>query len=110
MMCGIPCSGKTRRAAMLQEQYAARGRTVCVVNEEALGLCRAVCYKDATAEKNTRGAIKSLVDRSLAKDVVVRCCCAPPPPRRRPAAGHLRLNELCQGIPLRAVLQRARSG
>lgn len=71
MMCGLPSAGKTRRAVQLRDYFEQRGRSVVLINEEALGLDRRACYKDLPAEKNTRGAIKGAVDRALSRDTVV---------------------------------------
>lgn len=71
MMCGLPSSGKTRRAMDFASWLREQGKNVVLINEESLGLDRRKCYKDIPSEKNTRGAFKGAVDRAVAKDVYV---------------------------------------
>jgi protein KTI12 len=72
MMCGLPCSGKTRRATELAAYFEAAGRQVVLINEESLGMKRSQLYCDLSAEKITRGNFKAAVERSVSKDRVVR--------------------------------------
>jgi protein KTI12 len=65
LMCGYPCSGKSRRAQELALALQAQGHTVHLVGEEGLGVERGVAYANSTAEKQVRGGIKSAVDRLL---------------------------------------------
>lgn len=72
MMCGLPCSGKSRRAEELQEYFVKNcGRKVLVVCEDALGIQKNNVYADSQKEKDVRGALKAEVERKLNKDDVV---------------------------------------
>ncbi|TFJ82820.1 hypothetical protein NSK_005895 [Nannochloropsis salina CCMP1776] len=86
-ICGQPASGKTTFAHGLVEYLKKklptpcrpgkgkdeedRGSAVVLVNEEALPVLKAEGYRDATAEKITRGELKSKVDHALNRDTVV---------------------------------------
>ncbi|CAM9904476.1 unnamed protein product [Lampetra planeri] len=82
VMCGLPCSGKTRRAlqlesALLQMQLRAgpsglEGRSVAVVPDTAsVSGGRDLVYGDSSKEKEMRGALKSEVERKINKQDVV---------------------------------------
>ena len=68
LMCGFPSSGKSAAAARLAERVRALGGDVVIVDEPSLHLARNAAYANAHAEKNTRGLLKSTVDRQLYKD------------------------------------------
>ncbi|XP_061414565.1 protein KTI12 homolog [Lethenteron reissneri] len=82
VVCGLPCSGKTRRAlqleaALLQLQLRAgpsglEGRSVAVVPDTAsVSGGRDLVYGDSSKEKEMRGALKSEVERKINKQDVV---------------------------------------
>ncbi|KAM3870493.1 protein KTI12 homolog [Diretmus argenteus] len=72
VMCGYPCSGKTRRAGELKEYFEQNtDRKVDVVGDGALGMDKNSAYADSQSEKNTRGALKAEVERKVNKDDIV---------------------------------------
>ncbi|XP_007235727.3 protein KTI12 homolog [Astyanax mexicanus] len=72
IMCGHPCSGKTRRAQELKDYFTEKtGRKVYTVGDEGLGVDRNSVYADSQSEKNLRGALRSEVERKLNKDDIV---------------------------------------
>ena len=72
VMCGYPCAGKSWRANQLAGALRAQGcERVHVVNETSLGIRRCEGYASASAEKQTRGALKSEVERLLSADTIV---------------------------------------
>ncbi|XP_078541070.1 protein KTI12 homolog [Lissotriton helveticus] len=72
VLCGFPCSGKSRRVRELQEQLSQAGsRKVQVVGDEALGVDRNAVYADSRKEKEVRGALRAEVERKLNKEDVV---------------------------------------
>eukprot|EP00128_Syssomonas_multiformis_P012248 Colp12_sorted_trinity150504_noHs@23840 len=71
LLCGLPSSGKTRRAQQLADYYRNEGRTVDIINEEGLQLQRSQAYSSSHEEKMTRGAIKAGVERKLSKESIV---------------------------------------
>ena len=71
MLCGFPCSGKSRRAQELRAYLESKGKQVVVVGDESEGIDTRTAYLTPKIEKQTRGIIKSAVDRALAKDTVV---------------------------------------
>ena len=72
LLCGIPCSGKTRRAkelvAYLKEHH--EGTRVHLL-EDDLSTSRESCYSDPKTEKMVRAKLKSEVERSLTPETVV---------------------------------------
>lgn len=72
VLCGFPCSGKSRRVRELQERLSQAGsRKVQVVGEESLGVDRNAAYADSRKEKEVRGALRAEVERKLNKEDVV---------------------------------------
>ncbi|XP_067829485.1 protein KTI12 homolog isoform X1 [Heptranchias perlo] len=73
VLCGFPCSGKSRRAAQLSEylRETAAGRKVVEVGDESLGVERNSVYADSRKEKDLRGALKAEVERKINKEDVV---------------------------------------
>ncbi|XP_075438996.1 protein KTI12 homolog isoform X1 [Ascaphus truei] len=71
VMCGFPCSGKSRRAAELQDHLIRSGRKVSIVGDEALGADRNSVYADSRQEREIRGSLRAEVERKLNKDDVV---------------------------------------
>lgn len=72
VVCGLPGSGKSRRADELRRALAAEGRTVSVVDDAAvLGAEDATVYSDSAREKALRGALRAAVERRLSRQDVV---------------------------------------
>ncbi|XP_037538824.1 protein KTI12 homolog [Nematolebias whitei] len=72
VMCGYPCSGKTRRAEELKAHFEKNmERLVHVVGDEALGVDRNGVYSDSQKEKNVRSSLKADVERKVNKDNIV---------------------------------------
>ncbi|KAB1268434.1 Protein KTI12-like protein [Camelus dromedarius] len=73
VFCGLPYSGKSRRAEELRGALAAEGRVVHVVDDAAvLGAEDATVYGDSVREKALRGALRAAVERRLSRhDVVI---------------------------------------
>jgi len=68
VVCGRPCTGKTRFALQLRERILAQdgARAVLLVNDEALGVDKGAGYASAREEKVSRGRHKAAVERALA--------------------------------------------
>jgi hypothetical protein len=45
VICGIPCSGKTRHAQLLEKHFVESGKKVHLINEESLHITKADGYK-----------------------------------------------------------------
>ncbi|XP_047375476.1 protein KTI12 homolog [Sciurus carolinensis] len=73
VFCGLPYSGKSRRAEELRWALAAEGRTVYVVDDASvLGAEDPTVYGDSAREKALRGALRASVERRLSRhDVVI---------------------------------------
>ncbi|XP_007535213.1 protein KTI12 homolog [Erinaceus europaeus] len=73
VFCGLPYSGKSRRAEELRGALVAEGHTVYVVSDAAvLGAEDATVYGDSMREKALRGALRAGVERRLSRhDVVI---------------------------------------
>lgn len=71
VICGIPCSGKTHHAQLLEKHFVESGKKVHLINEESLHITKADGYKDNFSEKNLRAGLKAGVERFLSKDCVV---------------------------------------
>lgn len=72
VFCGLPYSGKSRRAEELRVALAAEGRAVYVVDDAAvLGAEDATVYGDSAREKALRGALRAAVERRLSRQDVV---------------------------------------
>lgn len=73
VLCGLPASGKSRRAEQLRAALAAEGRAVHVVDDASvLGTEDAAAYGDSAREKALRGALRASVERHLNRhDVVI---------------------------------------
>uniref|UniRef100_A0A8D1KJ62 Protein KTI12 homolog n=1 Tax=Sus scrofa TaxID=9823 RepID=A0A8D1KJ62_PIG len=73
VFCGLPYTGKSRRAEELRRALAAEGRAVYLVDEAAvLGAEDATVYGDSAREKALRGALRAAVERRLSRhDVVI---------------------------------------
>ena len=74
ILCGHPCSGKTRLAELIRDRALARGeqgiRKVIIVNESIACPDQSIsaCYETSHSEKGTRGALKSAFDRCVRDD------------------------------------------
>uniref|UniRef100_A0A8C7XPN2 Protein KTI12 homolog n=1 Tax=Oryzias sinensis TaxID=183150 RepID=A0A8C7XPN2_9TELE len=72
VICGYPCSGKTKRAEELKEYFDRNTeRKVYIVGDGALGVERNTVYADSQKEKEVRASLKAEVERKLNKDDVV---------------------------------------
>ncbi|XP_019934276.1 protein KTI12 homolog [Paralichthys olivaceus] len=72
VMCGFPCSGKTRRAEELKVHFEHSSKLkVHIVGDEALGVDKNCVYADSQKEKNVRASLKAEVERKVNKDDVV---------------------------------------
>ncbi|XP_023278221.1 protein KTI12 homolog [Seriola lalandi dorsalis] len=72
VMCGYPCSGKTRRAEELKVYFEQNTeRKVHIVGDGALGFEKNTVYADSQKEKNVRAALKAEVERKVNKDDIV---------------------------------------
>ncbi|CAI9785283.1 unnamed protein product [Fraxinus pennsylvanica] len=73
VICGQPCSGKSKSAACLAEalQETDPKPSVRIINESSFHLDRNQSYADMIAEKNLRGVLRSEVDRSLSRDDII---------------------------------------
>uniref|UniRef100_A0A8C7D576 Protein KTI12 homolog n=1 Tax=Oncorhynchus kisutch TaxID=8019 RepID=A0A8C7D576_ONCKI len=64
VMCGFPCSGKTRRAVELQEYFEQNTeRKVHNVGDGTLGIEKNAVYADSQNEKNVRGSLRAEAER-----------------------------------------------
>ncbi len=78
LLCGHPCSGKTKRAEQLIAYAASISTasapvTVQLINFETLNLDRNAFYKDIPSEKHGRANIKAAVTRLLNPTRLVIC-------------------------------------
>ncbi|MBN3280868.1 KTI12 protein, partial [Polyodon spathula] len=72
VMCGFPCSGKSRRTQELKEYILKNtDRKVHVVGDETVGIEQNSVYADSQKEKNLRGELRADVERKVNKDDVV---------------------------------------
>ncbi|KAF6714797.1 KTI12-like protein [Oryzias melastigma] len=72
VICGYPCSGKTKRAEELKEYFDRNTeRRVYIVGDGALGVDRNSVYADSQKEKEVRASLKAEVERKVNKDDIV---------------------------------------
>ncbi|RXH69993.1 protein KTI12 homolog isoform X1 [Malus sylvestris] len=73
VICGQPCSGKSKAALCLAVALKESGlnQIVRVIDETSFHLDRNESYANMPAEKNLRGVLRSEVDRSVSKDSVI---------------------------------------
>ncbi|KAK2565179.1 Protein KTI12-like protein [Acropora cervicornis] len=72
VMCGFPCSGKTKRANELKSYLQnSRGRSVQLSSDESLNFERNTAYAASSSEKELRGLLKSSVERLISRDDIV---------------------------------------
>ncbi|XP_065841775.1 protein KTI12 homolog [Oscarella lobularis] len=71
ILCGLPCSGKSKTSSALREHFSALGKSVRVVSDTDLAPRKNLAYADSKSEKEVRAALKTAVERELSDDVVV---------------------------------------
>jgi len=71
MLCGLPCSGKTRRAQQLADYFTQINVEAKVINLETLNLDRHTVYKDVVNEKKGRSTLFAAAIRFLSEKRVV---------------------------------------
>ncbi|KEH19321.1 putative protein KTI12/L-seryl-tRNA(Sec) kinase, P-loop containing nucleoside triphosphate hydrolase [Medicago truncatula] len=74
VICGQPCSGKSKAALALAEALKESSELkyqVRIIDEACFHLDRNQSYANMPSEKNLRGVLRSEVDRSLSKDTVI---------------------------------------
>lgn len=72
LMCGFPCSGKTRRVIQFTEYvHANTDLKVVTVNDDFTTFDKNTCYSTPSLEKLARGSVKSSVERHLNTDCLV---------------------------------------
>uniref|UniRef100_A0AAX7V3H8 Protein KTI12 homolog n=1 Tax=Astatotilapia calliptera TaxID=8154 RepID=A0AAX7V3H8_ASTCA len=72
VMCGYPCSGKSRRAEELKVYFEeSTERKVHIVGDGSLGVEKNTVYADSQKEKNVRASLKAEVERKVNKDDIV---------------------------------------
>ena len=71
-MCGIPGSGKSKRASEIKQYLEnTHKKKVVIINEESLQLVKEESYKDPIQEKYTRAFLKSNVEKVIDAETVV---------------------------------------
>lgn len=73
VICGQPCSGKSKAALCLTEalKESESKQAVKIIDEASFHLDRNQSYANMPAEKNLRGVLRSEVDRSVSRDNIV---------------------------------------
>ena len=72
LFCGIPSSGKTKRALELRKYLEDKYKcNVVLINEENLNIKKNESYKDNTSEKMVRSFLRSNVEKNLNEQTVV---------------------------------------
>ncbi|XP_030587685.1 protein KTI12 homolog isoform X1 [Archocentrus centrarchus] len=72
VVCGYPCSGKSRRAEELKVYFEeSTEKKVHVVGDGSLGAEKNIVYADSQKEKNVRASLKAEVERKVNKDDIV---------------------------------------
>lgn len=71
IMCGFPCSGKSKRAHELKNYLENRGKTVHLAGDDSNSLDRNGVYSASVNEKEARGLLKSAVERLISRDDIV---------------------------------------
>jgi len=69
IVCGVPCSGKTRRSLEICEILTRNGHEVHMINDASCGIEYAD-YGDFGAEKEARGKIRSELNKFIGKTSV----------------------------------------
>ncbi|KAG8194721.1 hypothetical protein JTE90_026372 [Oedothorax gibbosus] len=72
ILCGLPISGKSKRAEELYKFFESTTKTVLIQDDNSTSnFVRNEVYADAQKEKELRSSLKSQVERHLSKDTVV---------------------------------------
>ncbi|XP_003967084.1 protein KTI12 homolog [Takifugu rubripes] len=72
VICGYPCSGKTRRAEELKVYFEQNcNKKVYIVGDGALEVDRNTVYTDSQKEKDVRSSLKAEVERKINRDDIV---------------------------------------
>jgi protein KTI12 len=72
IVCGLPCSGKTRISEELKAYFAPVSKHVHTISDhDHHNSDRNVAYEDSRSEKELRGSLKATVERLLSKESVV---------------------------------------
>ncbi|XP_071941695.1 protein KTI12 homolog [Antedon mediterranea] len=72
ILCGYPSSGKTKRSEAVKVYFEEKHcKRVTVISDHSIGVKRDLVYSDSKEEKDTRGSLKSGVQRAISKDDVV---------------------------------------
>ncbi|KAL4658726.1 hypothetical protein GN956_G2237 [Arapaima gigas] len=72
VLCGFPCSGKSRRVRELNEYFLkCAGKKVIVIGDETVGTAKNSVYADFQQEKSLRGTLRSEVERWVNKNDIV---------------------------------------
>ena len=71
IVCGKPCTGKTRFATVLCTYLQQHDKKVCLINEESEKITKIKGYCNSSAEKSTRSTLKSRVNEALVTDTFV---------------------------------------
>ncbi len=71
MMCGLPCSGKTRRAKELLDYIKAHHGTEVHLIQDSFQVSKNNCFASSNEEKIVRGDIKSNTERLLTTESIV---------------------------------------
>ncbi|KAM9311831.1 protein KTI12 homolog [Gastrophryne carolinensis] len=71
VLCGFPCSGKSRRALELKAHLEQNGRKVTIIGDHMLDIDKNAVYAESRKEKDLRGALRAEVERNLNKENVV---------------------------------------
>lgn len=73
IMCGIPCSGKTKRANELYIYLLSISKNTVLIRDDAVASIfnKNEIFSDSQKEKDFRSSLKSAAERQLSKDTVV---------------------------------------
>ncbi|CAI9580632.1 unnamed protein product [Staurois parvus] len=71
VLCGFPCSGKSKKALDLKKHLEQTGRKVYIIGDHTLAVDKNSVYADSRKEKDLRGALRAEVERKLNKEDVV---------------------------------------
>ena len=68
IICGVPCSGKTKRANEIVDILTKKGKKYEIINDELCGI-KYEDYGDFGKEKEARGKLRSELNKFISKDV-----------------------------------------
>ncbi|XP_068711586.1 protein KTI12 homolog [Montipora foliosa] len=72
IMCGFPCSGKSKRTNELKSYFEkSKGKTVHMSSDDSISFERNTTYSVSANEKEARGLLKSSVERLISRDDIV---------------------------------------